>query len=183
MIVLKLWLTASRNTGSYFYCKREYYNIENRKVVTNMIRTGIIRRFDDSGRITIPKEVRKNVFGENTPIEICYNANEDIVLKPYYEKKYMKLDELKVGDVISFHSFAVGEFLFGIITEAKESDEEFNSYFRIWRLKMLWYFGGIDTISLIKSIDDVDDYKRREFVDFITTAKKLNIQYCLDIDI
>lgn len=29
-----------------------------------MIKTGIIRRFDDLGRIAVPKEVRKQVFGK-----------------------------------------------------------------------------------------------------------------------
>lgn len=39
-----------------------------------MITTGIVRRFDDLGRIHIPKEIRKKVFGkynvEGTPMEI-----------------------------------------------------------------------------------------------------------------
>lgn len=45
-----------------------------RKVVIRMITTGIVRRFDDLGRIYIPKEIRKKVFGkynvEGTPMEI-----------------------------------------------------------------------------------------------------------------
>lgn len=54
-----------------------------------MITTGIIRYFDDLGRIVIPKEVRKNVFGKNDvsglPMEIFYDKNGNIILKPYKE--------------------------------------------------------------------------------------------------
>ncbi len=48
--------------------------------------TGIIRRFDDLGRITIPKEVRKQVFGKadvaGEPMEIFIDG-ENIVLQRY----------------------------------------------------------------------------------------------------
>ena len=54
-----------------------------------MITTGIIRRFDDLSRINIPKEVRKNVFGKSDvtgiPMEIFYDKNGNIILKPYKE--------------------------------------------------------------------------------------------------
>lgn len=46
--------------------------------------TGIIRRFDDLGRIVIPREVRKTVFSSTdvtgVPMEIFING-EDIVLR------------------------------------------------------------------------------------------------------
>lgn len=49
--------------------------------------TGIIRRFDDLGRIVIPKEIRKQIFGspdkaEGMPMEIYMEGN-DIVLRKY----------------------------------------------------------------------------------------------------
>lgn len=49
--------------------------------------TGIIRRFDDLGRIVIPKEIRKQIFGntdkaEGMPMEIFMEGN-DIVLRKY----------------------------------------------------------------------------------------------------
>lgn len=54
-----------------------------------MITTGIIRRIDDLGRIAIPKEVRKNIFGKSDvsgmPMEIFYDKNGNIILKPYKE--------------------------------------------------------------------------------------------------
>lgn len=49
--------------------------------------TGIIRRFDDLGRIAIPKEVRKKAFGttmtESKAMEIFYEEDGTIILKPY----------------------------------------------------------------------------------------------------
>lgn len=48
--------------------------------------TGIVRRFDDLGRIVIPKAIRQR-FGitEDTPMEI-YLSGEDIVLRKYDTK-------------------------------------------------------------------------------------------------
>lgn len=48
--------------------------------------TGIIRRFDDLGRIVIPREVRKAVFSNTdvtgVPMEIFIDG-EDIILRKY----------------------------------------------------------------------------------------------------
>lgn len=51
--------------------------------------TGIIRRFDDLGRIVIPKELRKQLFGtpeksEGMPMEIFMDKDE-IILRKYVE--------------------------------------------------------------------------------------------------
>lgn len=55
-----------------------------------MTATGHVRRFDDLGRIVIPREVRKNVFGridvQDIPMEIFYNKDGSIVLRPYKER-------------------------------------------------------------------------------------------------
>ena len=52
-----------------------------------MITTGIIRRIDDLGRVVIPKEIRKQVFGtvhaDGKPVEIFYERDGTIILKPY----------------------------------------------------------------------------------------------------
>lgn len=52
-----------------------------------MITTGIIRRIDDLGRIMIPKEVRRQVFGsgdsEGKPLEFFVDKDGNIILKPY----------------------------------------------------------------------------------------------------
>lgn len=49
--------------------------------------TGIIRRIDDLGRIVIPRAVRQEVYGtantEGKPMEIFYEKNGTIILKPY----------------------------------------------------------------------------------------------------
>jgi len=51
-----------------------------------MIPTGEIRRIDDLGRIVIPKKIRMQIFGseaENKPMEIFYELDGTIILKPY----------------------------------------------------------------------------------------------------
>ena len=52
--------------------------------------TGIIRRIDDLGRIVIPKEIRKKIYGtvdnaEGQPMEFFIENDNTIVLKPYRE--------------------------------------------------------------------------------------------------
>lgn len=51
--------------------------------------TGIVRRFDDLGRIVIPKELRKQLFGtpeksEGKLMEI-FTDKDDIILRKYEE--------------------------------------------------------------------------------------------------
>lgn len=54
-----------------------------------MIETGIIRKFDDLGRIVIPRSVRQEAFGTNKTegkyIEIFYEKDGTIILKPIKE--------------------------------------------------------------------------------------------------
>lgn len=46
--------------------------------------TGIIRRIDELGRIVIPKNIRSALkIDENTPLEIQYNNNDEIILRKY----------------------------------------------------------------------------------------------------
>lgn len=52
---------------------------------------GIVRKFDDFGKIVIPKEIRKKFFGtadksEGKPMEIFVDG-EDIILRKYEEKE------------------------------------------------------------------------------------------------
>ena len=53
--------------------------------------TGVIKRFDDLGRIAIPKEMRIKAFGtantEKKTMEIYYEDDGTIILKPYEEEK------------------------------------------------------------------------------------------------
>ena len=52
--------------------------------------TGIVRRFDDLGRIVIPKEIRRQLFGtkytDGEPMEI-FMDKDDIILRKYEENK------------------------------------------------------------------------------------------------
>ena len=51
---------------------------------------GIVRRFDDLGRIVIPKEIRRQLFGtkctDGEPMEI-FMDKDDIILRKYEENK------------------------------------------------------------------------------------------------
>ena len=47
--------------------------------------TGIIRRVDENGRVVIPKAIREALkIEENTPLEIQYNRNGEIILSKYH---------------------------------------------------------------------------------------------------
>jgi transcriptional pleiotropic regulator of transition state genes len=46
--------------------------------------TGIVRRIDDIGRVVIPTEIRKYLnIREGDPVEVQYNRNGEIILRPY----------------------------------------------------------------------------------------------------
>lgn len=49
--------------------------------------TGIIRRIDDLGRIVIPRELRRTIFGKGDvcgqPMEVFYEEDGTVIFKPY----------------------------------------------------------------------------------------------------
>ena len=64
--------------------------------------TGIIRRFDDLGRIVIPKELRRQIFGtpeksEGMPMEI-FMDKDDIILRKYEEENSDDVCEWRLCD-------------------------------------------------------------------------------------
>ena len=73
-----------------FFPKCAIIIIESEREVMSMKATGIIRRFDDLGRIVIPKEIRKQIFGtknsEGMPMEI-FMDKDNIILRKYEENK------------------------------------------------------------------------------------------------
>lgn len=52
-----------------------------------MIKSGIIRRIDDLGRVVIPRTIRERAFGtadtDGIAVEIWYEKDGTIILKPY----------------------------------------------------------------------------------------------------
>ena len=64
-----------------------------------MRETGIVRRFDDLGRIVIPKEIRRQLFGtkctDGEPMEI-FMDKDDIILRKYEENTSDDVCEWKV---------------------------------------------------------------------------------------
>ena len=80
--------------------------------------TGIVRRFDDLGRIAIPKEIRRQLFGtkytDGEPMEIFMDKN-DIILRKY--------EENKSDDVCEWESASEGEFIQNQHTKRLYSNE------------------------------------------------------------
>lgn len=57
--------------------------------------TGIIRRFDDLGRIVIPQGIRKRLnISENSPMEIGIYCNS-ITLTPYFPEDENTAEKIK----------------------------------------------------------------------------------------
>ena len=69
--------------------------------------TGIVRRFDDLGRIVIPKEIRRQLFGtkctDGEPMEIFTDKN-DIILRKYEENESDDVCEYKIKDKVIYAS-------------------------------------------------------------------------------
>ncbi len=80
-----------------------------------MIKTGIIRRIDDLGRIAIPKEVRQNALRsksrnvEGMPMEFFYENDGTIILKPY--ECLWERNPLDYSEIINPHVTKEGDFL------------------------------------------------------------------------
>ena len=89
----------------------------------------------------------------------------------------MDKKDLKIGDLISFHDWRVGGFLFGVIVEYE--DDLYHCKLNIWRPKDIYFLQahGIDNIKLIKKIEDVQSYRLNEFNQFLKDVNKNNI-YC-----
>lgn len=81
-----------------------------------MIKTGVIRRIDDLGRIVIPKEVRQNAFKsknlrnvEGMPMEFFYENDGTIILKPY--ECLWERNPLDYSEIINPHVTKEGDIL------------------------------------------------------------------------
>ena len=80
-----------------------------------MIKTGIIRRIDDLGRIVIPKEVRQNALKsklrniEGMPMEFFYENDGTIILKPC--ECLWKRNPLDYREIINPHVTKEGDIL------------------------------------------------------------------------
>lgn len=86
---------------------------------------------------------------------------------------------LKLGDIIYFHSWGVGGFLFGIVTDSDE-DEVFFDKLKIWRKGNSYRIDEIDEVELIKVINDVKEYALYDFENIINNAKRENVYFNLE---
>lgn len=87
----------------------------------------------------------------------------------------MEKSELKKGDVIRFHDWGVGGYLFGIIIEYE--DELYHSKLNIWRPRDIYFLQahGIDNIEVIHSLEGLSEYELRDLQDIINNARDKNI--------
>ena len=89
-------------------------------------------------------------------------------------------EKLKVGDLISYHDWTSGGFLFGVIIE--HEDEYYHSKLNIWRSpNSIHLLEAVDAIEIIEKIEDVKDYRLHDFQDFLKRVEEHNIQcnFCL----
>lgn len=96
------------------------------------------------------------------------------------KSKLKEKSKLKVGDIIKFHSWGVGEFLFGIIVEDAEEG------IIIWRPKTTYSLkiGGIDNITIIEKKEDIEDYEFHDLLaKVVEPADKIGIHYNFNMEV
>lgn len=95
------------------------------------------------------------------------------------KSKLKEKPKLKVGDIIKFHSWGVGGFLFGIIVEDTEEG------IAIWRPKTTYSLkiGGIDNITIIKKKEDIEDYEFHDLLaEVVKPADAIGIHYSYSVE-
>ena len=87
----------------------------------------------------------------------------------------MDKNDLKAGDLIRFHDWGVGGFIFGVIIY--HEDEVYHSKLNIWRPRAVYYLQahGIDSIDLINDVSNINDYELHDFQEFLSGVKDNNI--------
>lgn len=96
------------------------------------------------------------------------------------ESKLKEKLKLKAGDIIKFHNWGVGGFLFGIIVEDAEEG------IAIWRPKTTYSLkiGGIDNITIVKKKTDIEDYEFRDLLaEVIKPADTIGIHYNYSVEV
>ena len=94
--------------------------------------TGIVRRFDDLGRIVIPRELRKQLFGtpeksEGVPMEIFMDEN-NIILRKYEENKADDVCEWKYNDSEYYFESSCDHLHIFMSDGPKENEYDFCPY-------------------------------------------------------
>ena len=68
--------------------------------------------------------------------------------------------QLKVGDLIYYHDWTSGGFLFGVVVERE--DEYYHSKLNIWKSpNSIHWLQAVDAITLIENIEDAKNYELR----------------------
>ena len=77
---------------------------------------------------------------------------------------------LTPGTLIRFHNWAIGGFLFGIVTACEEEPYTHNRL-HVWRPRATYSLDDINAITVIKSMDDVPEYAISDLQEFLFLAK------------
>lgn len=91
----------------------------------------------------------------------------------------MDKEDLHIGDIIRFHCWGNGGFLFGIIIE--QEVKLFTGKLNIWRPLAMYALQqhGIDGITLIKDESNVNEYELHDLRDLIKEAQNRGVYYIL----
>ena len=85
----------------------------------------------------------------------------------------VSINDLKVGDLIYFHNWGIGGFIFGVVSENENG-------LYVWRPKSNFALESIDSIEVIEKIEDVKSFALHDFIEFLDEAKKNNIVHNYD---
>ena len=95
-----------------------------------IITDGIVRRFDDLGRIVIPKEIRRQLFGtkytDGEPMEI-FMDKDDIIIRKFEENKD-DVCEWKYNDTEYYWESSCDHLHIFMSDGPKENDYDFCPY-------------------------------------------------------
>ena len=94
--------------------------------------TGIVRRFDDLGRIVIPKELRRQIFGtpeksEGMPMEVFMDKDE-IIIRKYIEHISDDVCESKYNDTEYYWESSCDHLHIFMSDGPKENEYKFCPY-------------------------------------------------------
>ena len=122
----------------------------------------------------IPNELRNEIA--RFDISAISSLKEHIeIMMEEKSKEITNKNELKIGDVIRFHNWGVGGFLFGLITECEEEPRTHNTT-HIWRARSHFSLNNVDAITLIENIKDIKEYELYDFQDFLNDVKENNMK-------
>lgn len=88
-------------------------------------------------------------------------------------KNNVSVNDLKAGDLIYFHNWGIGGFIFGVVSENEDG-------LYVWRPKSNYALESVDAIEIIENIEDVKSFALYDLIEFLDEIKRNNIVYNYD---